>query len=278
MRTLLSLLFLTVFLHASAQNGDMEHILVEKMVKSINELKSLQCDIVARERINGKLKEVQPFMKVSFQPYHIYIKLKSNGSELLWKEDENGKKALVNPNGFPYVNLDLDPYGYFMRSNNHHTIYEIGFKYFGEIMRKELQRNGDKFYDVTTYSGTVKWNNKEYYLVEVLHNDFGYYDYKAGKNENLIQIARKLNVAEHMIKEKNNLSDYGVVKEGTVLKVPNHYAKRIVLYIDKSLYLPMYQRMEDDEGVYELYEYSNFIANPSFSKEDFSRDNPGYGF
>ena len=93
-----------------------------------------------------------------------------------------------------------------------------------------------------------------------------------------MKIARKLNLSEYMILEKNKLSNYTSVKAGQTIKVPNMYAKKVVLYIDKINLMPIYQEVHDDQGMFEEYHYINLIVNPVLDADDFSKQNPEYKF
>ena len=67
-----------------------------------------------------------------------------------------------------------------------------------------------------------------------------------------LEIWREL-FSEYKIKELNDIGDE--VKPGQVIKIPSSYAKKTTLYIDKTNYLPIYHKMEDEKGIYEIYEF-----------------------
>jgi outer membrane lipoprotein-sorting protein len=97
--------------------------------------------------------------------------------------------------------------------------------------------------------------------------------------ETVVTIGEKLKVNDHMILEINPaIDDYEDVKAGQVIKVPNSFARKIILKIDKKSFLPMAQTVYDEKGLYSVVEFSNFIANPKLTAEDFSPENPEYGF
>lgn len=277
MRKFLILILIVVGFTSNAQVA-FERKLLTDMLNVMHSLKNIETDIKVVERNDGKMITATPHIKIQFDPKKIYVKLKEDGVELLWSEDVNNGKALVNPNGFPYINLSLDIDGYFLRDKKHHTLREAGFIYFAGIMEKSLNLYGEKFYDCLSYKGEIKWNNRDCYNVVVNYNDFKYVDYTLPKDEDLVSLARRLNVAEHMVKEKNDLSGYGVIKKGKTIKVPTYYGKKIVLYVDKELMLPIYQEIEDDLGVYEHYEYSNVKINKVMAADEFSEKNKKYGF
>jgi outer membrane lipoprotein-sorting protein len=57
---------------------------------------------------------------------------------------------------------------------------------------------------------------------------------------------------------------------GKQIKVPSAYAKKSTIYIDKETYMPIFQEMSDDIGVFERYEYSSLKINPAFKEDEFS--------
>ena len=63
--------------------------------------------------------------------------------------------------------------------------------------------------------------------------------------------------------------DYDDMVAGKTIKIPTAYAKVTTLYIDKSNNLPIYQKMEDDKGMYETYEFKELKVNPTFTATAF---------
>lgn len=251
---------------------------IETMLKNIDNLRSLKSCMETTERNNDELAKGFPCVKLNYYPRYIYMKLKDNGVEFLWKDGWNGNKALANPNGFPFINSNVDPNSNYMREGHHHTIHERGFKYLAELIRFSQKKLEDKFYDHVQLKGSIAYDDKDCYLVNINYDDYAYTTYTSTGKENLIQIARKLNVPEHWVKEKNKLKGYGVVAKDIELVVPNNYGKKIVLYIDKKTFMPIYQRVEDDKGLYEQYEYVDCEINVRFMDSDFDEYNEQYGF
>jgi outer membrane lipoprotein-sorting protein len=54
--------------------------------------------------------------------------------------------------------------------------------------------------------------------------------------------------------------------------------KRIVVYIDKLTYLPIYQELYDTKGLMATYEYHNLVVNPVITEEEFTKGYKGYGY
>lgn len=90
--------------------------------------------------------------------------------------------------------------------------------------------------------------------------------YKPGETS-IWAIGKKLAISEYKIKELNDIGDD--VKPGQKIKIPSAYAKKTTLYIDKSNYLPIYHKMEDEKGVYEVFEFKDLKLGVNFTATDF---------
>lgn len=249
---------------------------INKMLSAIKNIRTLKYNLKCSERINGKMVQTESQVKLQVSPRKVYLYLK--GPEVLWVEGQNSGNALVNPNAFPYVNLNLDPYGSLMRKDQHHTIHEMGFAYLGDVLESVVVKVGDKFDKYFSYTGEDKFLNRSCHKVLITNHDFTYVTYRVKKGENLVTIARRLKVSEYMILEKNKLADYYAVKEGQQILVPNGYAKMVMLSIDKQTNLPIAIKTFDDKGLFESYEYHNLQVNVKIADQEFSKDFKDYKF
>ncbi len=248
------------------------------MITAVSEVKTLKYNLKLIERTEKKFNFFGSSVKLNRIPRKLY--LNANGIEVLYIDGKHSGDALVNPNAFPYINLYLDPYGSLMRQDQHHTINEIGFDYFGSVIEASAKKVGDKFDHFFILDGEETVNNRACYKVIIHNNDFGYVDYTVKKGENLMSIGRKLYVSEYMVLAANKpkVDDYKDVKEGQVIKVPNAYAKNVLLYIDKINFLPIGVRVFDDKGLFEQYDYYNLQLNPKFEEVEFTKDYKDYNF
>ena len=99
------------------------------------------------------------------------------------------------------------------------------------------------------------------------------------KGENITTIARRLRLSEYMILENNpKISSYTDVKEGQIISIPNAYAKLTLLLIDKEYLLPVNNKVFDDKGVFEMYEYHDLKVNVPIAPEEFTKNYKGYHF
>ncbi len=250
---------------------------IMKMIKAINEVDRLKYSLKITERTKGKFNHFSSSVKLNKVPRKLY--LTTNGIEVLWVQGTNKGQALVKPNSFPYVNLNLDPMGNLMREGQHHTINEMGFDYFGTIIVYNVLKAGAEFDKFFKLEGEEVLNQRACYKFTIDNPDFKFVDYTVSKGESVVTIARKLHVAEQMILDNNKkIDDYKDVKPGQVIKVPNSYAKHVVIYLDKENYLPVGSRIHDQNGLFEQYDYLNLQLNPTFDDAEFTKKFPGYGF
>ncbi len=251
--------------------------LIDQLMKGIDNVKTLKYNLEISERSNGPVKSYESKVKLQCSPRKLYLNL--NGTEVLWLEGVNNGNALVNPNSFPYINLNLNPYGSLMIGDQHHTIYEVGYDYFREIIAFNALQAGPDFDKIFLYKGEEKVEGKDAYKVIVLNEDFAFVHYKVKKEETLISIARRLRLSEYMIKERNpKIKSYTDIREGQDILIPNYYAKMTVMDIDKQYHVPLVIRVYDDRGLFESYEYRNLQVNPPIAPEEFTKDYKDYHF
>jgi outer membrane lipoprotein-sorting protein len=261
----------TVF-SINAQQPDAT-LIIDKMIEKNKTVNGAQFQVIMSERIDGEMYETSPFFKIQVNPRKIYLKEKTYGMDIngIYIEGVNNNKARMVKRSFPVISLDLDPYGDKMRDKHHHTIFEAGFSYFIQNTENYKRKYGNSFGKYLNMRQDEVVDGKNCWVIEYVNPKFGLKLYTAKKGESLISIAKQLYVNDYMILKLNpGCSDYYDVSEGQKLTVPNDYAKRIVLYIDKEMNLPLRFDIYDDKGLYAKYIYKNLIINPAFSEKDFS--------
>lgn len=264
-----------------AQETSQTYDLVTKVLANIEEVKTVAYTMRSTELMDDGMQTKTSSAKVSYSPLKVYLKMHppETEREVLWHEGEHDNDALVNPAAFPYFNVRLDPMGNMMRGSNHHTLYDAGFTRFADIIRHALEKSGARFDDYFHLLPDTSWNNYSCKRVEIDNFDYAISDYTVQADEDVNDIARRLNISEYKIlllnKEVDDLDD---VDEGDVIQIPSDYARKVRIYIDTELMLPVRLEIEDENGLFEQYEYLKLEINPTFSEEDFSSDNPEYGF
>lgn len=252
--------------------------LIFKMIKSIDAAERFKYSLKITERGKKGYNYYESSVKLNRAPRKIYVYIK--GIELIWVNGWNNNKAYVKPNSFPYINLSLDPLGSLMRQDQHHTLNEMGFDYFSSIVEYMALKVNDRFDQYFKLEGEERYNNRPCYKITITNKDYGYDTYTVGNNESITTIARKLHISEYKILEVNpKLADYfDILKKGQVLKVPNAYAKDVVLYIDQLYNLPIGVKISDDKGLFEQYDYFFLQVNPKIDDSEFTTGYKDYKF
>ena len=239
------------------------------MFKAVDDLKSLKFVLRNSERIDGTMLSGEQFVKMSKAPFKCYILMlkPTVGAEVLYADGKNNNLAIYNPNAFPYFKLNLDTYGSLMRKNNHHTIHEMGFDYIKSIL--EYIYSKDK--SVFKYNGIKYISGKAYYKITVFIPNFTSDNYCFYYNETILSVARRYKLSEYKILELNpDIDDFNYGSQGKNIIIPNYYAKKLELYIDKNNYMPVIQNIYDEKGLFEQYNYQKLEINPVFPDIEFS--------
>jgi len=254
-------------------------ILILEMIDSAAQIETLTAEITKEERIEGKMTKQITAVKLIRKPFHLYLhqEFPKKGMEVLCIPESG--KALINTNSFPWFNLSLDPYGSLMRKDQHHTIFDSGFDLMISIIHRELAKIGNDTAKHLFYKGTVTYEGRSAHHLELINPDYRYLTYKVLLGEDLLSIAKKLNISEYAILELNKDVDfYDDVSPGQEIQVPSSYAKNMVLYVDKELMLPLLIKVNDSDGLYERYAYKKFKLNPEFNEGEFTIEFKDYGF
>lgn len=251
---------------------------ITAMIDSTASLNGLKSVIYKTERINGVAVLQVSEVKIRRHPYAIYVHQLSpkQGVEILCTDE--CRKAVINMNGFPWVNLTLDTDGSLMRKNQHHALHDAGFDLLSEVLAKIMAGFNAKN-QLLQLTDSVQWRGEEVYEISLVNQDYTTTFYKVAGQENLADIARKLNINEYAILELNKeCNDYQDVHDGQLLVVPTHYGQRLVVEVAKSTMLPIRIRVFDKQGLFEEYDYSNLVKNPHFAANEFDQSYPGYNF
>jgi hypothetical protein len=253
--------------------------LLNTMLDSIRAIKTTRYDLKATERVDNHLLFSESKIKINEQPYKIYFSGREKSIEVLWVENSNGGNAIVHSKSFPFINMDLDPYGAVMRRNQHHTIFDLGFHYIARTLETTIKKSPKDFDKHFAFAGTVTFNKTDCYQVLVTYPEYKYIEHVTQKGETVTSIAHLYNTSDFKIRYKNDLSSYfGAIKEGKRLKVPIPYSNRAIFLIDKKTFLPVSIKIFDEEGLFEAYEFYNVRINKPFAFDEFSKDFKDYDF
>lgn len=272
--TLLIFVFSSLF-----SSGQTAMEIVVMMYKDASKIDGFIAEINKVERVEDEYIIQLSQVKLNREPYKVYIKqlAPKEGVEVLASKTNKPTKATINLNSFPWINLYLDPYGALMRRNQHHSVYDSGFDLMIKILKHELSIEFSE--DRLIRKEDQIWQGQEMYHLELQNNDYKIVSYTVKENEDVDDIASKLNVSAFAIIELNDDVDgYTDVDKDQVINVPNHYAKSMTLLIDKNTHLPLVIKVFDDEGLFEKYEYNSITLNPDFTPNEFSADFEKYNF
>ncbi len=255
--------------------------IINAMFSKTKEISAMTYNMKKTERIGNKMHTQESAVKLNLKPFKVYLKQNSpqKGLEVLYVQGENDNRAIVNTNGFPWINVHLDPMGNIMRDNQHHTIYQSGFGHLMNILEHLTSKYQKQLGNLVANRGVVVFDGNPCFLISFSNPYFNYYKYTVKKGETVLSIASKERLSEHMIMEKNpNIKDYHNIKMGQIIVLPNDYSPKLDLYVDKSRLIPLVMKVYDDKGLYEYYEYTKVNLNPNFAQNEFDQDNPNYGF
>jgi hypothetical protein len=252
---------------------------IQVMTQRASEVKTTIYNAIMHERIGTKFVDKTSFFKINVSPFKIYVKESFIGIHIegLYSEGYNENKILISTVGFPWVRTLLDPYGKKVRNNHHHTIYETGFEYFVSVINELLTNHRDDI--KLSFDGEEAKHNRNCYKITITDDNFKYINYIVQPGETLTSIAKRLFINDYMILELNpGIDYYNDVKPGQEIQIPTVYAKRMVLYLDKILMLPIQIDIFDDKGLYAGYSYINLIVNPTFAWNEFNTTFKDYHF
>jgi hypothetical protein len=260
-----------------------EHIkdlkIITNMLDSAKKVTSLRYNMKSVERVASGYLIANTSVKLQTHPRKSYLKNNDNKIEVLYNEGTLNNKSLVKPHVFPYISLTLDPRGNLMRKNQHFTILDIGFDFTARTIAVALSKEKEFVGQHLNYVGKVEKNKMNCHLLIYENQEFSYTDYTVLHKETVSSIAGKLTVNDYMLRSKNKLYDnYGYLKEGSIIKIPNYYCKKAVFYIDEKTMLPISVSIFDDIGLFESYDFFNIELNKPIPAEEFKRDFNGYGF
>jgi len=273
--------FIPLLIHLYPASNSADHKvakILHQMFDSIRYMKSVQYKINSVERHAKEFVKASTEIKLQIQPRKLYFHNPAKKVEILYNPDISVTKALVKTGSLPYIPVLLDPTGNIMRKNQHYSIHELGFAFIGKALALTISKDPQGLNNFVLH-GKCQKNNRSCYFIEYNNNQFTYQEYKVGQKETVTSIAIKLNVHEHILRYKNNLhNDFGYLRSGTILQVPNLYIKRAVIYIDEKTFIPISISAFDENELFEIYDFSDIELNKHFTDLDFDRNNKLYHF
>ncbi len=252
---------------------------IEKILRAIENCETLEYTLVMEQRIGKEMKKSRNYSRMSVDGPKVYIRqaFPNKGVEVLYHKALLGEKALVNPGGFPYINLWFNPHSSQMRKDNHHTLLYSGFRFLGKVIKALKEKAEGNFNEYFNNITKINWKGREMWKVEMQNPDYHFFEYSPRANEKISDMGARFVVSDHKIKEINQLYSFGESGKN-VIKIPSSYFKKAILYVDAESYLPVYQEIYDDIGLYEQFEFQNLKVNPKFPSSEFTKNGPDYNF
>ena len=278
-RLLALLTGLLIFSASKGQEYSDAREVYNRMMKSVESIQTCTFIINIEERVFDKYIISRHHVKLQTKPFKTYLKSEFpvKGAEVLYIADANQGRALIYPNRFPFINVNLLPGNSLLRKNHQYTIAQMGFGHLHSVLKGYEMKERDNF-----YRKLLLLKSKEHpddLILEIRNNEFGYINYKVMKGETLTTIAEKFLLNDQMILELNPDCDYyDDVRPGQVITLPNSFGRRIIFYIDRQTGLPLKQVIYDDKGLFSKVEFTSFVLNPVFRSNEFTKDFQGYGF
>ena len=265
-----SFLLASSFIKPNKPNGSE---IAQRMIENTKQIECMTYHMKKTERVRGKLIVQESVIKLNRSPFKVYIKqlFPKKGIEVLFIQNDNKNKAQINPNGFPWVNLNLHPLNSKMRKDQHHTIYETGFDYFVSILEHLFEKYGAQMDFMLQNNGLIKWNDRWCWDIEMTNPFFQYVPYKVkSKNETLLTIAKTFKISEYMILEHNQeIKNYNDIQPNQLINIPNDYTSKMKLLIDQKKMVPCLIITEDNKGLFEKYELTNLQINTPLNSNEF---------
>ena len=252
------------------ENGSM-HVF-ESLDLSIRSSSSMQFTLVNYERIGKRMMKGKQKVSLIPSPFQCYILMIEPGDseELVYAGERYSNFVIYEPNGFPYIQLELDPKGSLMRKNNHHTIFDLGFGKMMEILKFHMHASS---YEMSI--DELRIDRKDIQKLSIEFTNFSYSKIVIKQKESLSDLANRMMLNDYMLYEINGIGLTDQLKVGSNILVPSAYAKKIELYIDKASGYPVSQIIFDDKGLYEKYEYSDLVINSFIPESRFKSENLG---
>ncbi len=266
MKKLSSTLIIAILLMAYSSFAQTVTETIPKVMSAMGNAKTMTYHFFAQERMHdGKYSKSDVEFTVIANPLKIYANAHLPQSAQLFYDATVSKDVKVKKG----LKLNLSPTNGLLMKGVHNPVTRAGFGQIKKILETSIaQRKGQDIASFVKILGSVNYDGKDCWKVEIDDPEYKIIDYTVQPNEKSVwDIGRNRAISEYKIKELNDIGDD--VKPGQKLKIPSSYAKRTTLYIDKSNYLPIYHKMEDEKGVYEIYEFKGLKLGIPLNADDF---------
>lgn len=255
--------------------------LLNKMIIRCGEVDLLEYTMEKRERVRGKISKQRSFIRLNRKPFKIYLRqeVPRDGLEALYVKGANKNRILINPNGFPWINLNLATHSGLVRRDQHHTIDHSGYDYFIKILSSNMAADSNIQHAQMKCSPIMNWLGQSCWKIDINNPLYTEQKTHISNDINLTSLADSLYLCEYKIVELNRGLKAGeIIRAKSQIVLPSHYAKEISIYISSTHFLPITFEIKDEQGVYERYDYLDLVVDPSVDHGVFTADYPSYKF
>ena len=254
---------------------------LQYMLSSIESLNSAKFKLISTERIDGEMLTSSATGVVQYTPRKLFYRSYDAEDELMFEilylQNENNNNALISPNGFPYINLNLDPLGSTIRKNKHLTILDAGGLFLVDMIKIGMNKYSEKIGEYNRFIMVKETETTTKLTIDNL--DYSFTSYTVKEEDSFRSICLQLGVPEYKIIELNEgIDSYADLEEGQILKIPSLYARKFEVIIRNQDFIPLVVRIFDDKGLFSEYYYEYFDSNPVIDTQTFNRNNPAYTF
>lgn len=249
-------------------------------IKAMDNVQNARYHLDMTERIHDEYQRNHYLIKMQVKPYKVYsLSYTTNkGAEALYVQGDNNDEVLVNPNRMPWFNLNLDKYSMLIRKGHQFTIMQTGFVYINSTLQNYYRRDTKKFLNLISLLNDTTCDNKSCYRLQIDFAEFKWISYIPKQNETFSTIAAKYVLNDYMIMERNGKNSFNDVTPNHPIIIPNAFARKIVLTIDKKTMLPIEQIIYDDKGLCSYIIFKSLAVNVPFAHDEFTKNFKGYGF
>ncbi|MEO8147124.1 MAG: DUF1571 domain-containing protein [Bacteroidia bacterium] len=264
---------------AIAQNSAPKSLFIN-MINAMDKVQTARYQLILNERIKDVYKSNKYLTKVQVHPFKVYtFSLTSNiGAEVLYIEGANNNEAVVNPNRFPWFNLNLSPHSMLVRKGHLFRFDQSGFAYMSKMFSHYYSSDSVFFVTNLKLMTDTIFDGQLCYRLVLYYPEYKWRTYTVKKGETFTTIADKFFLNDYMVMDRNGKTSFSDVSEGEKIIIPVAFAKKIILSIDKSSFLPVQQILYDDKGLLAVLEFKNLIVNQPIPAEEFTCEYKKYGF
>ncbi len=240
--------------------------------------------LVKRELRGAKLEPEETLVIKWQRPQRIYIhaiKGPTEGEEVIYVPGRNKDRIKVHKGTFPDITLNLDPYGSLAMAHAHHPVPEISLVRLIDRVLDNTRRAKKKDEGSLVFEGEETLFGRACVKVESTAPPTGTTP-TIEKGQTLWDISRATGQSMYVILHANRSRGWRQADHpnpGDAVMVPEFYAGRMVLWIDKELSLPLQIDLYDFEGsLYEHYEHHDLAIDVGLTDADFDPKNRAYRF